>query len=98
MRVFAALFLVLGVILLGAAVVAVIRGVIWRDPFRVKLDPRWCPGRWVYRDDEPRQFWLDVAWHAPKLEARMKPEARMTNCESIASGLVIRHSFGIRVS
>ncbi len=37
MRVFAALFLVLGVILLGAAVVAVIRGVIWRDPFRVKL-------------------------------------------------------------
>jgi hypothetical protein len=62
-RVFGILFLALGVIVLGMAVVAVIRGVIWRDPLKRKSHPRRRPGRWVHRDDEPHEFWLDVAWH-----------------------------------
>ena len=63
-KLFGTLFLVLGVIVLGAALFAIIRGRIWRDPLKVKSHPRWRPGRWIHRDADPREFWLDVAWHA----------------------------------
>ena len=62
--VFGVLFLALGLIVLGVAVVAAIRGVIWRDPLKMKSHPRWRPGRWIHRAADPGQFWLDVAWHA----------------------------------
>ncbi|HEV2292951.1 MAG TPA: hypothetical protein VGR35_03795 [Tepidisphaeraceae bacterium] len=39
------------------------RADLTRDPTRVKFDPRWRPDRWIRRDAEPHQFWLDVAWH-----------------------------------
>ena len=62
-RVFGILFLALGLIVLGAAVLAVVRGRIWRDPLKLKSHRRRRPGRWLHRAADPREFWLDVAWH-----------------------------------
>jgi hypothetical protein len=62
-RFFGVLFLGLGLIMLGAAVLAVVRGRIWRDPLKLKSHPRRRPGRWLHRTADPREFWLDVAWH-----------------------------------
>jgi hypothetical protein len=61
---FGIVFLVLGVVLLGYAIVAVIRGRFTKSPRRVKFDPKWRPARLVHRDDEPGQFWLEVIRYA----------------------------------
>ncbi len=63
-RVFGVLFLALGLIVFGAAVLAMIRGRIWRDPLKLKSHPRRRPCRWLHRAHEPHEFWHDVAWHA----------------------------------
>ncbi len=63
-RGFGVLFLALGLIVLGAAVLAVVRGRIWRDPQRAKFERRWQPGRWIRRANQPGEFWLGVAWYA----------------------------------
>ena len=62
-RVAGVLFLAVGLILLGYTVLSVARGMIWRSSKRYKTQHGWHPPRPVYRDTEPGQFWLDVAWH-----------------------------------
>ena len=57
------LFLFIGAAALFRAGQAVAVGRIWRDPNRVKFDPRWRPGRWVERRERGGQFWLDVLYH-----------------------------------
>ena len=45
------LFVVIGVAALARAGRGLYTGRIWREPRRVKFDPRWKPGRWVERGD-----------------------------------------------
>ena len=59
-RVLGTLILALGVIFLGSAAAALLRGRIWINPRRVKPDRRSRPGRWVLRDAQPFEFWLGV--------------------------------------
>lgn len=58
------MILALGLILLAAAAVAVVRGRIWLDPQRAEFEPRWQPGRWVHHADQQVEFGLGVAWYA----------------------------------
>ena len=59
-QVIGAFILALGVILLGSATVALLRGRIWINPRRLKPERRWRPGRWVTRDADAFEFWLGV--------------------------------------
>ena len=61
----AALILVLGLVLLGSAAAALLRGGFWINPKRFKSQRRRLhPGGWIARDRAPFEFWLGVGLYA----------------------------------